>query len=67
MNARTDECAPAWPRLRGRMAERCVVLVDDADRADETEMVRRWCALEPRLKQTRLAAEKGLVLLELEA
>lgn len=59
--------APAWPRLRGRMAKRCVVLVDDADRADEAEMVRRWCALEPRLKLTRLAAEKGLVLLELEA
>lgn len=58
--------APAWPRLRGRMAKRCVVLVDDADRADETEMVRRWRALEPRLKETRLAAEKGLVLLELE-
>ena len=58
--------APALPRLRSRMAGRFMVMVDDADRPDETEMVRRWRALEPRLMETRIPCEKGLVVLEFE-
>jgi len=58
--------APALPRLRSRMASRFIVMVDDADRRGEIEMIRGWRLLEPRLKESRLPAEKGLVALELE-
>lgn len=57
--------APAMPRLRERMAPNFVVMIDDADRPDETEMIRRWCSAEPRLREIRVACEKGLAVLEL--
>jgi hypothetical protein len=39
------------------------VFVDDANRADETEMVRRWMMEFPELLQESHQAEKGLVVL----
>ncbi|MEF7616856.1 class I SAM-dependent methyltransferase [Aquincola sp. MAHUQ-54] len=54
--------APAFPRLRSRLAPNCIVLVDDADRPDETEMVRQWAATEPGLVIERPTAEKGLAM-----
>ena len=55
---------PAFVRLRERFAPHFLIVVDDADRPDETAMIERWLALDPRLKRTRLPAEKGLTLLE---
>lgn len=55
---------PAFPRLRSRMAPRATLLLDDADRADERAIVRRWVSEEPGLTEKRLHAEKGLVMLE---
>lgn len=37
---------PALPALRSRLAERARVVLDDADRNDEREIVRRWLSRE---------------------
>lgn len=55
---------PALPRLQPRLSDRCVVLVDDADRPDEVEMVKRWMKEFPQFERTDLPAEKGLVMLK---
>lgn len=55
---------PAFPRLRNRLAASFAFLIDDADRPDEIEMVRRWKALEPNLRTRSIPAEKGLVVVE---
>jgi hypothetical protein len=57
--------APALFRLYSRMAPKFSVLIDDADRPDEIEMVRRWTVQWPRLQATEIPAEKGLVRLTL--
>ena len=54
---------PAFPRLMPRMASTAVVLVDDADREDEREMVGRWKKLYPGLTEMALPFEKGLSVL----
>lgn len=58
---------PALPRLLPRMSTAFVVIVDDADRPDETEMVSQWVHQIPGLVATRVSAEKGLALLERSA
>lgn len=58
---------PALPRLLPRMATRWTVLLDDADRPDETEIVRRWLTLAPRSRLSRPPAEKGLAVLRSDA
>ena len=40
---------PALPVLEKRMSSRAVVLLDDAHREDEKEIVRRWCEQMPAL------------------
>ncbi len=55
--------APAFEKLRDRLSPRAKVFVDDADRPDETAMVRQWLELEPTLHLERLPAEKGLTVL----
>lgn len=55
---------PALPRLMPKMADRFLVLVDDADRPDETAVVNQWQLQFPALKLTRAPCEKGLALLE---
>ena len=55
---------PAFARLRSRMSASFAILVDDADRPDENEMVRRWLAVEPSLRTRSVPAEKGLVVVE---
>lgn len=55
---------PALPRFMSRMANRFIVFVDDANREDEIEMVKRWRTLFPDLQQTDGYCEKGLVILE---
>lgn len=54
---------PAGPKLLPRLAPGASVFVDDANRADETEMVRRWMMEFPELLQESHQAEKGLVVL----
>lgn len=54
---------PALPRLRERLAPSFALLLDDAGREDECEVVRRWCSEWPALQLQQLPAEKGLVRL----
>jgi predicted O-methyltransferase YrrM len=51
---------PALPVLADRLSERAWVLVDDAARKDETEMVARWVAMFPRFDAEYVPTEKGL-------
>ncbi len=55
---------PALPRLLSRMAKTALVILDDADREDEREMVIRWRQQFPELRQTNLYCEKGCALLQ---
>lgn len=55
---------PALPRLIDRMAPAFAILVDDADRADERAMLERWRREIPGIQLTRIAAEKGLALVQ---
>lgn len=54
---------PAGPKLLPRLASGALVLIDDAGRPDETEMVRRWIVDFPGLQRESVGAEKGLVAL----
>jgi predicted O-methyltransferase YrrM len=54
---------PALPRLLPRMADHFVVIIDDANRDDEVEIVKRWKHQFPHLQETKIPCEKGLVLL----
>ncbi len=54
---------PAFPVLRDRLSTRAVVVVDDARRPDEQEIVQRWCRLEPELTVEQRASEKGTAIL----
>jgi hypothetical protein len=54
---------PALRELRRYLDGTFTVLVDDANRDDEREMIKRWCAEEVGLEEERIAAEKGLVVL----
>ena len=58
---------PALPMLLDRLAPHAAILVDDAARPDEQEMVARWCAEVPGLEVRQLRLEKGGTLLTLGA
>jgi Methyltransferase domain len=58
---------PALPRLFDRLAPSFTVMLDDADRPGEVEIVRRWCTQWPGLQLTRLPAEKGLACLRMKS
>ena len=55
---------PAGPMLLPRLAPNAAVLVDDAEREGERQMVRLWQEAFPGLKANHVTAEKGLVILE---
>ena len=57
---------PALPVLRSRLAGHAVVILDDADRADERECVRRWQAETPGLSGHHLPFESGAWVLRLD-
>lgn len=59
--------APALALLKPRLAKSFLLILDDADRPDEQEIVRQWMNSEPRLVLDRLPAEKGCVTLRAEA
>jgi predicted O-methyltransferase YrrM len=54
---------PALPLLRDRLAPGATIFVDDGDRPDEREMVRRWQAEVEGLEATHLPLFKGAWLL----
>ncbi len=58
---------PALPLLRDRMARGGVILVDDGDRPDEREMVRRWVAENDGLRAEHVPLTKGAWRLTLPA
>ncbi|MEA3639823.1 MAG: class I SAM-dependent methyltransferase [Lamprobacter sp.] len=55
---------PAFERLLPKMAEKVIVILDDAAREAETEIVKQWLNIEPSFKSTYLNHEKGCVILE---
>lgn len=56
---------PALPLLRERLAPDAIVIIDDAARPDEREMVARWAAEFPEFESRYIFHEKGTVVLEL--
>ncbi len=58
---------PALPRLRARLAPGFAVMLDDADRPGEREVVARWLKLDPTLQAEWLPCEKGLAVVEAKA
>jgi predicted O-methyltransferase YrrM len=55
---------PALPLLIDRLADDAVVFVDDANRGDEREMLRRWQTELPGFRATWIAGGEGSVILE---
>jgi hypothetical protein len=54
---------PALPLLSERLADGCVIFLDDAARADEQAIVRRWLARFPQLEHHYVASERGCSVL----
>lgn len=54
---------PALPQLMSRLADTCAVFLDDADREDEREAVRRWTQDAPQFRAENLWCEKGAIKL----
>lgn len=54
---------PALPELEAALAEHCVVMLDDAGRPDEKEIVARWLQEFPGFRSEYLPFEKGLAIL----
>lgn len=50
---------PSLPCLKSRLANDCVIFLDDASRRPEREIVRRWLAEDQNLAATELPCEKG--------
>ena len=55
----------AFPLLRQRLAPGALLLLDDGVREGETEIVRKWVKMEPRLQATFIKSEEGLWSVEL--
>lgn len=56
---------PALPLLKDKLAEGCVIFMDDAARPDEKEIVDRWQALIPGLQHEYIKTERGCSVLTL--
>ncbi|MCW8917239.1 MAG: class I SAM-dependent methyltransferase [Gammaproteobacteria bacterium] len=54
---------PALPLLIDRLADNCTIFLDDAARADEQEIVRRWLAQFPWLQHHYVETERGCSVL----
>lgn len=55
---------PAYPLLADQLADDALLVVDDAQRDDEKEMVERWCQSNPTLRPTYHDLEKGAYIIE---
>ena len=58
---------PALPRFADKMSAGAIVIVDDAQRPDETRMLQKWATEFPEFKQSDLYCEKGCILLQRSA
>lgn len=56
---------PALPHLIDRLADGCVIFLDDAARADERELVARWLTAYPELSHEYIALERGCSVLRI--
>jgi predicted O-methyltransferase YrrM len=54
---------PALPKTAARLAADALIILDDADREEEQEIVARWQREFPEMESKRLPAEKGLVMI----
>lgn len=55
---------PALPALHKHLARDCTILVDDANRAGESEMITRWLEQFPEFSVSKFARGKGVAVLE---
>lgn len=55
---------PAVPRLMPRLSSAGVIIIDDANRDDEVETVKRWKAEFPQLRTFDYHCEKGCIRIE---
>lgn len=58
---------PALPTLIDTLSEDAVILVDDANRAGEREILRQWLLAFPQLHEQRLNTHKGTAVLTFRA
>ncbi len=58
---------PVLAAVRPHLLPGAKVVLDDADRSGEREIVRRWCAADQTLTSTHLPAEKGIAVVEVRA
>ena len=54
---------PALPLLQDKLAEHCVIFLDDAARDDEQELVGRWLAMCPAFELEYIDNERGCSIL----
>ncbi len=55
---------PALPLLYDRLADQCVIFLDDAARDDEQEVVRQWLKMYPEFKAEYIENERGCFILK---
>ena len=53
----------ALPRMAARLSKNALIMVDDAFRQDEREMLLRWAYEFPEYVQVEVECEKGCVLM----
>ena len=54
---------PALPLLYEKLAERCVIYLDDAARDDEQQLVARWLSLYPEFEHEYVVNDRGCSIL----
>jgi predicted O-methyltransferase YrrM len=55
---------PAFPLLHSRLASGALIILDDAARRDEADMVHRWVELHPEWEASTLDHQKGTAILK---
>ena len=55
---------PALPMLSGRLAEHCIIFLDDAARDDELELVEIWLKMHPEFSYEYIDNERGCSILK---
>jgi predicted O-methyltransferase YrrM len=54
---------PALPLLHDKLSDQAVILLDDAARREETEIIKRWLELFPEFESEFIHSDKGLCIL----
>ncbi len=58
---------PALPVFKNNLASDCVIIIDDANRDEEKEMLTNWAIEFPEFEQSFLSTEKGCAMMRLRA